>query len=140
MKFVDASVFVHAFIKPKRELKPFELEIKNNAKGIVRRIRDGEEVCMTVIQLAEIANLLENNLTLEEAFEVEEFLLFSENIKLYGVSKADCLKAVSVAKQNSIGLSDAIAYVLMLKNGVNEIYSFDRDFDKLGVKRVEMII
>ena len=37
MRFVDASVFVHAFLKPKRELKPHEIKIKESAKKIVRR-------------------------------------------------------------------------------------------------------
>jgi hypothetical protein len=32
MIFVDASVFVHAFIKPKRKLKPYEVKIKQAAK------------------------------------------------------------------------------------------------------------
>ncbi|MEM3403127.1 MAG: type II toxin-antitoxin system VapC family toxin [Nitrososphaeria archaeon] len=137
MRFIDASVFVHAFIKPKRDLKNSEVKIKNSAKEIVKKIRDGEDVSLTIVQLAEIANLLENNLTLEEAFEAEEFLLFSENIKIHSVAKGDCLRALTTAKSKKIGLSDAIAYTAMVKNGVNEIYSFDRDFDKLEVKRIE---
>ena len=37
-----------------------------------------------------------------------------------------------------MGLSDAIAYLVMKKNEIGEIYSFDKDFDKLeGIKRVE---
>jgi len=40
MKFVDASVFVHAFIKPKRELKPHEVKIKQAAQKIVKRINE----------------------------------------------------------------------------------------------------
>ncbi len=70
MRFVDASVFVHAFIKPKRKLKPHEVRIKESAKAIVKRINDGEEVGITVVQLAEIANLLESYLTLKDALKV----------------------------------------------------------------------
>jgi predicted nucleic acid-binding protein len=32
MIFVDASVFVHAFIKPKRKLNPHEVKIKQAAQ------------------------------------------------------------------------------------------------------------
>ncbi|MGB9631131.1 MAG: type II toxin-antitoxin system VapC family toxin [Candidatus Methanodesulfokora sp.] len=137
MRFVDASVFVHAFMKPKRELKPHEVQIKNAAKGIVRRIDEGEEVAITVVQLAEIANILEDYMPLEEALEIEEFLLRAPNVKVVSISSRTCTEALELAKRKGVGLSDAIAYIAMLRNGIYEIYSFDKDFDKLeGVKRV----
>ncbi|MCD6447962.1 MAG: type II toxin-antitoxin system VapC family toxin [Thermoplasmata archaeon] len=136
MRFVDASVFVHAFLKPKRKLKPHEIEIKESAKEIVRRINDGEEVGITVVQIVEIANLLESYLPLSEALKVEEFLLLAKNVNVFDVTKRDCLKALKISRERSAGLSDAIAYVVMMKIGVNEIYSFDSDFDKLNVKRI----
>lgn len=136
MRFVDASVFVHAFLKPKRELKPHEVRIKELAKEIVRRINDGEEVGITVVQVAEIANLLESYLLLNEALKVEEFLLLARNVNVFDVTKKDCLEALKICRERNVGLSDAIAYVVMMKSGVDEIYSFDDDFDKLDVRRV----
>jgi hypothetical protein len=135
LRFVDASVFVHAFIKPRRELKPHEIEIKESAKKIVKRINEGEEVGITVVQVAEIANILESYLPLEDALKVEEFLLLAGNVKVYDVTKKDCMKALKIASDKNVGLSDAIAYVLMDEE-VEEIYSFDSDFDRLKVKRV----
>jgi len=136
LRFVDASVFVHAFLKPKRELKTHEMKIKESAKKIVKRINDGEEVGVTVVQVSEIANLLESYLPLNEALRVEKFLLLAGNVKVFDVTKRDCLKALKNVKEKNVGLCDAIAYVIMMKNGVNEIYSFDSDFDKLNVRRV----
>ena len=136
MRLVDASVFVHTFIRPRRELKPHEMKIKESAKKIVKRINDGEEVGITVVQIAEIANLLESYLPLHEALKVEEFLLLAGNVKVFDVTKKDCLKALEIAKEKDVGLSDAIAYVIMKKNSVGEIYSFDSDFDRLDVRRV----
>lgn len=136
MRFVDASVFVHAFLKPKRKLKTHEIKIKESAKEIVRRINDGEEVGITVVQIVEIANLLESYLPLSEALKVEEFLLLAKNVNVFDVTKRDCLKALKISRERSAGLSDAIAYVVMMKIGVNEIYSFDSNFDKLNVKRI----
>jgi len=57
-------------------------------------------------------------------------------VNVFDVTKRDSLKALKISRERNIGLSDAIAYVVMMKNGVNEIYSFDGDFDKLNVKRV----
>ena len=136
MRLVDASVFVHAFLKPKRELSRHEVEIKERAKGIVRRINEGERVAITVVQLVEVANILETYMPLESALEIEEFLLTARNVRVLGVSKRDCERALSIAREKSVGLSDAIACVVMGREGIHEIYSFDRDFDRLGVKRV----
>jgi len=50
----------------------------------------------------------------------------------------DTMNALSDTGSTGIGLSDAIAYRDMLANGVAEIYSFDRDFDRLeGIARIE---
>ena len=137
MRFVDASVFVHAFLKPGRRLKPHEVDIKEAAKAVVRRINEGEEVGLTVVQLAEIANILERYMPLEKALQVEKFLLYAPNVEVYGVDRRICVEALKVAEERGVGLSDAIAYVVMLQNNVKEIYSFDRDFDRLeGVERV----
>ena len=137
MRFVDASVFVHAFLKPKRELKPHEVEIREGAKNIVRRINEGEKVGLTVVQLAEIANILEKHMPLEKALQVERFLLYAPNVEVYEVDRKTCIEALRVAEEKKIGLSDAIAYIVMLQNNIEEIYSLDRDFDKLErIKRL----
>jgi len=135
LRFVDASVFVHAYFRPKRELKPHEVKIRESAKEIVRRINDGEEVSITVVQIAEIANLLESYLPVKEALKAVEFLLLAGNVKVYDVTKKDCLKALEITREKDVELSDAIAYVIMKRNGVEEIYSFDSDFDRLYVRR-----
>ena len=137
MRFVDASVFVHAFLKPKRELKPHEVEIKEAAKNIVRRINEAEKVGLTVVQLAEIANILEKHMPLEKALQVERFLLYAPNVEVYEVDRKTCIEALRVAEEKKIRLSDAIAYIVMLQNNIEEIYSLDRDFDKLErIKRL----
>ena len=137
MKLIDASVFVHAFMKPRRRLKPHEVKIKDSAKAIVKRINEGEEVGLTVVQLAEIANILESYMPLEKAFQVEKFLLYATNVRIYGVTRKNCVDALKVSEDKGIGLSDAIAYIVMLENGIKEVYSFDKDFDKLeGIKRI----
>lgn len=118
-------------------LKPHEAKIKEAARNIVERINEGEEVGLTVVQLAEIANILERYMPLEKALQVEKFLLYAPSVKVYGVDRRICVEALDVAEGNGVGLSDAIAYVPMLRDGVGEIYYFDGDFDKL--EKIERI-
>ncbi|HCW08289.1 MAG TPA: twitching motility protein PilT [Cytophagales bacterium] len=127
--YVDANVFVYAFLKTKRALQPHEVKIKDAAKKIVTRINEGEKVVTSVVHFSEICNILDDYLPIEEALLIERGLLFRENILICDVSKDDYLKAVSVAEDQSVGINDALAYVLMKKRAIQKVYSFDKDFD-----------
>jgi len=127
--FVDASVFVYAFLKPRRRLQPHEASVKDAAKNIVLRINEGEEVATSVVHFSEVCDVLEDYLPLEEAFTIEKGLLFRDNIVIQKVSKEDYLKALSIAEDQLVGANDALAYVLMKEAGLRKIYSFDKDFD-----------
>lgn len=137
MRFIDASVFLHAYIKPKRSLKPHEKKIRENAKKIITRVNGGEEVTITVVHLSEIANILEDFLSLDTALELESGILSRENIEITNVSADDYMTTIPIASDNKIGLNDALASLIMKNEGITEIYSFDKDFDKVeSVKRI----
>ena len=129
--FVDANVFVYAFLKPKRKLQPHEQKIKDAAKKIVTRINEGEETATSVVHFSEICNILEDHLPLEEAHMIEKGLLFTDNISIKQVSEEHYLKALAIAEDQHIGANDALAYVLMKETGLSRVYSFDKDFDQL---------
>ena len=136
--YVDANVFVYAFLKPKRKLQPHEENIKAAAKKIVSRINEGERVATSVVHFSEVCNILDDYLPLEEAVAVEKGILLRENILICEVSEDDYLNAISVAEDQRVGVNDALAYVLMKKATINKIYSFDKDFDSFNdIKRID---
>ena len=111
--------------------------LKRNAKGIVGRIDAGERVLTSVVHLAEIANILEENLRAAESVRVERALVMNENIDVARVSREDCVAAMGVAEDSRVGMNDAIACIVMKGRGIVEIYSFDKDFDTFrDVKRI----
>jgi len=130
-KFIDANVFIYAFLKPKRKLQPHEEKIKEAAKKIVARINDGEETITSVVHFSEICNILEGNLHIEAAHTIEKTLLLLDNIKIKEVSEENYLEAIAIAEDQHIGANDALAYAIMKATGLTTIYSFDEDFDKL---------
>ena len=136
MRFIDTTVFVHAYLKPRRHLKPHEERIKEGAKSILTRVSEGERVLTTVVHVGEIANILEDFLPLHKALKLESAILAAETIEIVDVSRDLYLSAVPVALANRIGLNDALASVVMGEKEISEIYSFDKDFDRLeNVKR-----
>lgn len=137
MRFMDSNVFIHAYIKPRRRLQEHEKRIKEEAKAIIERVSRGEEVVTTVVHLGEIANLLESFMPFEVALEVIRGILLKDNIHIEAVSCQDYLSALAIAEDSVVGLNDALAYGIMIHKGIREIYSFDKDFDKLeNVMRV----
>lgn len=136
-RFVDASVFVHAYLRPRRALQPHELRIKEGARGIVARISGGEAVATSVVHFGEIANVLEDWMSIEDARAVQVGLFQRDTIELLSVRRVEILEALSLAAEFGAGTSDALAVALMRANGISEVYSFDRDFDGFpGVRRL----
>ncbi|MFW6117232.1 MAG: type II toxin-antitoxin system VapC family toxin [Thermoproteota archaeon] len=136
MRFIDSNVFIHAYINPRRKLQEHEKEIKEKAKAIVERVNKGEEVMTTTVHIGEIANLLEDFMPLQVSLEVTSSLLLKENIHTTQVSPRDCLSAIPLAEDYQVGVNDALAYLFMTQKGIQEIYSFDKDFDRTPAKRV----
>jgi len=127
--YVDANVFVYAFLKTKRQLQQNELEIKQAAKNIVARISKGEKVITSVVHFSEVCNVLEDHFPSEEAILLEKGLLYRENISICEVAQEDYIKAVSIAEEHTMGVNDALAYVIMKERDIRTIYSFDKDLD-----------
>jgi uncharacterized protein len=135
--FVDANVFIYAFLKTKRQLQPSELKLKEAAKKIVARISGGEKVVMSVVHFSEVCNILEDYLPFEEVILLEKGLLYRENIEFLEVNPQDYLEAVTLSDTNRVGANDCLAYVLMQKENIQTIYSFDKDFKKFtDIKQV----
>ena len=127
--FIDANVFVYAFLKTKRQLQQNELEIKQAAKNIVARISKGEKVITSVVHFSEVCNVLEDHFPSEEAILLEKGLLYRENISICEVAQEDYIKAVSRAEDHAVGVNDALAYVIMKERALRTIYSFNKDLD-----------
>lgn len=137
MRFIDANVFVHAFLNPKRPLQVHELNIKESAKKIVLRLEEGEPMMTTVVHLSEVANIMETRMLARDALEVLSSIMFLEKLNILGSSGEAYRSALSAAEMLELGVNDALAYLAMKENSLTELYSFDRDYDKLGdVRRI----
>ena len=137
MRFIDSNVFVHAFLKPRRRLEAHEAEIKEGAKRILVGLEEGEEAATTVIHVSEVANILESRATPKESREILEAVLSLRSLTIIGVTGDAYRIAVGASGLLDVGVNDALAYNTMNEMGIDEIFSFDRHFDRLeGVKRL----
>jgi len=132
MRFLDSSVFLHAYLKPKRRLTEVESRVKEKAKNIIMRIDSGsEKILISVIHIGEIVNIIESRLGLKTSIELLAKLLLLNNIKIVDVNRRDIEEAIYISDKYKISINDAIAYIKMKQCNIKEIYTFDKHFKKL---------
>ncbi|MCZ3366391.1 MULTISPECIES: type II toxin-antitoxin system VapC family toxin [Methanobacterium] len=138
---VDANVFIHGILKPRKNISKNNKELKKRANDLVLRINNGEPVGICVIQLSEVIRVFENLKEHEIAFRLQKFFLKSPTIKKFPVYGEDLLHAHSIVDRymdNKISFNDAVAYSVMKREDIGEIYSFDKHFDIFDdIKRLE---
>lgn len=131
MRFVDSNVFLHAFLRPRRELTPRERDTKERAKEIIERIEAGEMVATSTVHLSEVINIVESGLGLQESLGLLAWAVSRSNIKVHSTSLGDYEAALPIAKERGVSANDALAYTLMMQHGIDEVYSFDKHFNQL---------
>jgi len=137
MRFIDANVFIYAILKPRRQLTDRECRIKTIAKRILERIDKGEEVVTSVVHLSEVANILEDIAGITFTTSFIRDLLFKGNIHVEKVTMEDYLESTLLAREKSISINDALAYIIMKRRKINEIYTFDKHFRELDVRIIQ---
>jgi predicted nucleic acid-binding protein len=136
MRFIDANIFIYAVLKPKRELNEKERAIKNAAKEIFKRVNEGEEVITTVVHLSEVANVLEDAANLSFAISFLKDILLKRNVTVEAVNDKEYIESVLVAEVKRISINDALAYLLMKRKGIEELYTSDKHYENLDVRMV----
>lgn len=85
----------------------------------------------SLIHLSEVSNILEARASLYQSIEVISALLARDNMEVVEPTKKAYLEAVERASSLAVGVNDALAYLIMQRRDIKEIYSFDKDFDKM---------
>lgn len=137
MRFIDANVFIYAILKPKMPLPDAILRKKTAAKEIFLRINDGEPVTTTTVHLSEVANVLEDAAGISFASDLVLAILMKSTITVEPVSANDYHECIRLAQKSAISINDALAVIIMERQGIDEIYTFDRHFKQAKVTIVQ---
>lgn len=132
MIFLDTNIILRFILKDHPTYSP-------KAEAIIEKVDKGEiEVYISWPTILEVVFVLQNSIKLPKK-EVTKKLLpifHSENVNLEQKSLLDTIFSYYVEK--NISLTDAYNAALMQKKKVEQIYSFDSDFDKFTkIKRLE---
>ncbi len=89
--------------------------------------------------LSEVANVLEDAANLSFAVSFLKDVLIKGNVIVEEVSDKDYMESVLLAEEKGVSINDALAYILMKRRGIEEIYTFDRHFENLDVRIVNSV-
>ena len=135
MRFLDANIFV-------RYITLDDPEKAEACLGLFERVSLGEEeVLISEVVVAEVVYVL-SSLSLYRMRPPEISLRLRALLGLRGIriaGKTRCLRALELYGANPfLGFEDALAVAYMEDEGIGELYSYDRDFDRVaGIARVE---
>jgi len=138
MRFLDANIFIYAYYKPKKQLTQREKQMKERAKQIISNVSQGkEEVTITVVTLSEIVNILKHGMPLDQLTKIIRGIFMLDNVKIHGVTREAYFAAAELGEDLRLEANDALAVDVMRMNNIEEIYSFDEDFDQIeGISRL----
>ncbi len=101
-------------------------------------IESRETLVFTDHVLSEVVTLIRGRYNSKKAFEVGKSLLIAGRIEMIQPSREDIEKAVAmVLKYQGFSFCDALTAVIMERNEIKKIVSFDSDFD--SIKTIERI-
>ena len=99
-------------------------------------VEDGEPVVTTPAHISEVANILESRADSMSAATILRAIVGLEALTVHPLNGGHVKAAVTLSQRMGLGFNDALAYIVMREAGVEEIFSFDRDFDEIpGVTR-----
>lgn len=136
MKFLDSNVVVYAFFVTKRQLSLEEQQLKEKSKKIIEKIDAGEKVAISVVHLSEIANIIRTCFSAQDLMVLFESFYTKENVTILDVSQSEYLEAIHLSKSLQGKVNDCLAAVLMKKNKITEIYTFDTDFKNFAWMKI----
>lgn len=130
MRFVDANVFIYVLVKSPK--KDYEI-----SKAILERIENGEAAATSLAIIQEVVDWLEYN---NRKKEVRSFLTaINSYLSMSKLSVAwdNFLPSLEDMYGKQIDFIDSLTLQVMEENKISEIYSNDKDFDRVDwVKRI----
>ena len=130
MRFVDANVFLYTLIgSPKRDYE--------TSKAILKRVEDGEKAMTSLAVIQEVVDWLEYNGRKKEAGVFLAAVNSYTKMKKVSNRWRDFPRASAEAEKEGVDFVDALTLAVMRREKVAEVYSNDKDFDRIaGIKRV----
>jgi len=128
MKYLDANIFIYAFIDVGDK--------GNRARLLLKKIREGKEVAATsALTFDEVFWIVKKEKGFDNALKACKALLEMPNLICFDVNDEVIWRAYELIKRYRLDPRDSIHISCALTHGVFTLISEDKDFDR--VKEIE---
>jgi len=125
-RFVDTNVFIYALTAHPR--------FGGVARGILKRIEEGESAVTSTLVLCETGWVLESMGRQGEIKSALEKILSYRSLDIVDVTCDDLLVGANNMARQGVDFNDGVNLALMMRLGVSEVYSNDqRHLGKLDI-------
>ncbi len=121
--FVDANVIIKAFIIN---------DDREKCKGIIKEDFVTDTLCLIEAQDS-ITLITKDKIYASECIKS----IFKSSAQIVEIDKNILFEAFKRIEKYNLNIFDLVHYVAALKNECTEFVSYDRDFDRLEIKRTE---
>ena len=130
MRFLDANVFIYQVTQSPK--KDYEISGR-----ILERVQSGEDVTTSLSVIQEVVKWFEYNNRRKEISSFLKAINSYLTMSKIGVSWETFLPSLEDMSNKQISFVDSRTLQIMKQNNINEIYSSDKDFDRVDwVKRI----
>lgn len=131
MRFLDTNFLLRYFTNDDEEKARAVLELLKRVE------KNKEKIITSPLVMFETIFTLQSYYGLSRE-EIRDLLLPVVNLRGLKLDLKDVFeKALEAYPKRKASFADIFNYYFMLNQGINEIYSFDKDFDKMeGIKRI----
>jgi predicted nucleic acid-binding protein len=117
-RFIDANIFIYAFTEHSL--------LGKTAKTILERIEKGEAAVTSTLVLCEISWVLEAMGRQGSIKPTLEKIMSYKNLKVINFNGDDLLVGANNMATENLDFNDGVNLALMMRLGVNEVYSNDQ--------------
>jgi len=117
-RFVDANIFIYAFTGHSLFGK--------TAKTILERIENGEAAVTSTLVLCEVSWVLEAMGRQGSIMPTLEKLMSYKNLEVISFNGDDLLVGANNMSTENLDFNDGVNLALMMRLGINEVYSNDQ--------------
>jgi predicted nucleic acid-binding protein len=136
MQFVDTNIFVRYLTRDDIEKAEACLRLFEQARLDKIELTSSESIMAEVVFILSSKNLY--GLSRQEIKIRLYPLITLPGLKLS--NKGDLLRAIDIYANNNIDFEDALSIAIMERQEISELYSYDKDFDRVQgstIKRIE---
>ncbi len=129
--FIDADVFVNAFV-------PLDDKRNRTSRELLTRLEQGQINLLTdYFALAEAHYIIEKYKGTDKASEVIRKILTFAHLEIVAVDGFAFFEALKRTEKYQLKINDLVHYTIALLRNASGIYSYDKDFNGLEIKRLE---